>query len=64
MLETLVLTFRQVYMSSSEYYLNYANSVLNKLYNKTSTLQYHLIGLNHNCLSCVTIMSLFYVICN
>ena len=33
MVETLVLTFRQIYMSSSEYNLNYKTSVLNILYN-------------------------------
>ena len=33
MYETFVLTFRQIYMSSSEYNLNYKTSVLNILYN-------------------------------
>ena len=33
MKETLVLTFQQIYLSSSEYNLNYKTSVLNILYN-------------------------------
>ena len=53
--ETLVLMFRQVYMSSLKYNLNYKNSVY--------TLQYILIGLNKNYLSCLIITSLLYV-CN
>ena len=56
--ETLVLTFRQVYMSSLKYNLNYKNSVY--------TLQYILVGLGLNkiYLSCLIITSLLYVLCN
>ena len=64
MLETLVLTFRQIYMSSSEYNSNYKTSVLNILYNKTYSTIHFIVGLNSNCLSCVIITSLFYVLCN